>query len=168
MKRFIIAAAVLATFSATAFAAGYKNEPDGFRGIKWGQRLSTRKDMRLLDHDKNGNRYYSRRGDKLRIGGATLQSIYYRSHRHQFEAVVISASGSGNQDALLAALKHQFGAGARANQFENKYIWDGPTTRIYVECDFMHDCSLLLQSRKIAQQETKEKAKAAARSGSDF
>lgn len=160
MKKFFVVWALSVALSATAVAAGYKNEPDGFRGVKWGTELSSRKDMQRLAQDKNGNVYYKRHNDKMQIGDAPLNMVWYREHHHQFESVYMEASGADNQSSLLAALNHRFGPGARASLSAEKYLWDGPTTRIFVSCDASHTCTVVLMSKKLLLEENQQQANA--------
>lgn len=156
MKTIVGIAVLLAALCSTALAAGYKNEPNGFRGIEWGKALASRNDMQRLARDKNGNVYYKRRGDKLQIGAATLDMIWYREHRHQLESVYVESKGASNQSALLAALEHRFGAGAKLAESEEKYLWDGPKTRVFLKCNAVHTCELIFLSKQMMEEENKE------------
>jgi len=160
MKKLVVVLALLVALPATALAGGYKNEPDGFRGVKWGTELSSRKDMQRLAQDKNGNVYYKRRNDKMHFADASLKMVWYREHHHQFESVYIESRGTDNQSSLLAALNRQFGPGARASRSAEKYLWDGPTTRIFVSCDASHTCTVVLMSKKLLLEENQQQGKA--------
>jgi len=155
-KKFIAVAALLGALSATALAAGYKNEPNGFRGIKWGTELSSRKDMQRLAQDKKGNVYYKRRGEKMKIRGVPLNMVWYREHGHRFESVYMESSGAANQNSLLAALERQFGPGSKIAESEEKYLWDGPKTRIFMKCNAAHTCELVLLSKMMMLDENRE------------
>ena len=52
--------------------AAFQNEPDNFRGVKWGDDIS-----RLADFKKVGDETYQRDSDKLKVGDATLSKISY-------------------------------------------------------------------------------------------
>jgi len=60
--------------SLPAFA--FQNEPDGFRGIKWGTNISELPDMSLSE-DYGNSKFYLRKGEKLKIGDADIDRIGY-------------------------------------------------------------------------------------------
>src|SRR5665647_3361267 len=63
------------------------SEPDGFRGIKWGQDISTLKDMIFIKDTyqiDDSMKEYKRNGDLLRIGTAQIDNMEYHFWNGKF------------------------------------------------------------------------------------
>ena len=76
MKRIAVvalAALIILALSASSFA--FQNEPDGFRGLKWGD--SPTEDMIFKFKDSQLSRAYTRPTDKLSKGDAKFTYIDY-------------------------------------------------------------------------------------------
>ncbi len=87
-------------------------DPDGFRDIKWGTEISTLKDMEKVEQDKSSNKdsvWYTRKGDLLAFGKASLENIFYSFWMGDFESVWISFSGDENFETLKKELFQKFG-----------------------------------------------------------
>ena len=89
--------------------------------------------MTLLGREKNVETYV-RPSDKLNFGDAQLASIHYSFYKGQFEDVLIK-SKSGAMPAMVNTFQAQFGGGAQANQYIPNYLWGGPNTGIYLDCN---------------------------------
>ncbi len=114
----IIFAAV--TFSNNSFA--FQNEPDGFRGIKWGTKIETLKDM--TKKLQQGDRIlYTRNNDKLQIGNAELDDVVYVFWKDKFISVMITTKGFSNWIALKDEAFKQFGKGSQDNKHIETYTW---------------------------------------------
>ena len=59
----------------TGIGFAFQNEPDGFRGLKWGD--APTEDMKFLGQIIYEGNLYHREGDKLNIGSAKLDNISY-------------------------------------------------------------------------------------------
>ena len=66
----------------------FKNEPNGFRGIKWGESLKYKSGFYQINTN-----CYKRYGEKLMIGECPIESILYFSHSNQFYYVEITVKG---------------------------------------------------------------------------
>ena len=82
----------------------FRNEPEGFRGIKWGTDISTLKDMRCTEE-----KYYVREGDKLQIGKVKLKKIEYSFQEGRFWKVMIDIERREDYSILLKIFKKRFG-----------------------------------------------------------
>ena len=102
----------------------HRNEPDGFRGIRWGTDISTLEGMEYLSTDPSygGMNVYAREGDSLYIGGAKLQSINYDFWRGKFCSVVVHTKGYINFSALKDACFARFRKGFQPNRYIEKYV----------------------------------------------
>lgn len=162
-------AVILLTALLAQPAVAFQNEPDGFRGIKWGSDVAANAKELTSVSDDGAEALYVRRGDKLQIGGAELRRIVYVYYKKQFSAIAIETKGSLNKDALLKAFTAQFGPGAKPNQFIETYLWDGAVTRIGLKCNSISDsCSVYMFSTEFANRRHQEQEKAAAGAGKDF
>jgi len=136
-----------------------KIEPDGFRGIKWG--TPPLRDMApyLLESPRfSGNiRLYIRKNDKLKIGGAILQSINYNFYKGKFYKIIISTQSSDNFEALKEVLFKKFGP-VEKNQEEGMWIWFGNITRAYLWYDESSETGhFVMSSIEISTQEEADK-----------
>lgn len=70
-----------------------------------------------------GQRYIQKKGDELKIGGATLESIEYGFWQGKLSDVIIKFKGYANFSALKDATFEKFGSGYKPNQFMESYWW---------------------------------------------
>lgn len=96
--------------SVTGITQAFQNEPEGFRGIKWGD-PPPEEDMEDWTRI-GGNDFsrYERKNDKLQMGGAKLQSIEYQFYKGQFMEAWIQTEAS-NYKPLEDVVKLNFGTG---------------------------------------------------------
>lgn len=92
----------------------FKNEPDGFRGLKWGD--APTEDMvfsyRVVsEYNIYKGNYYYRKSDKLNIGSAELDSIKYifNLYSNQFYKMQSIFTGETNYNILKIILEGRFG-----------------------------------------------------------
>ena len=116
--------------SLPAFA--FQNEPDGFRGIKWGTNISELPDMSLFEVYGN-SKFYLRKGDKLKIGDAHIDRIGYGFYEGRFNKLFIIYKGSLNFKKLKDTFFDQYGQGGKPNRFMEQYYWVGQTVSISFE-----------------------------------
>jgi len=140
------------------------SEPDGFRGIKWGQDISTVPGLKYLETDKasGGVQRYARERDELRVGGAELETINYDFWRGKFSGVWIDTKGSANSYGLEDAVFEKFGKGYQSNEYIEKYSWFGETTRMMLEYNEISENGRLYMWAKVIndQREAYDKQKA--------
>jgi len=88
---------------------GFKNEPDGFRELKWGD--APTEDMTFVSQSTYSGDTYYRKSDKLNIGTAELDEIYYNFNLYssQFYEVSVSFFGKNNYDNLEIIFEERFG-----------------------------------------------------------
>lgn len=70
-------------------AFAFHNEPEGFRGLKWGDPPG--QDMVYYGKSKDNENvlWYKRKNDKLQIGRARIKCIHYLFYKEQFMEVLI-------------------------------------------------------------------------------
>ena len=113
-------------------AFAFQNEPDGFRGIKWGTNISELPDMSLSE-DYGNLKFYLRKGDKLKIGDADIDRINYGFYKGRFNKLFIIYKGSLNFKKLKDTFFDQYGQGSKPNRFMEQYYWVGQTVSISFE-----------------------------------
>ena len=147
----------------------FQNEPDGFRGIKWGSDFSAHeKEMSLAEKGKSEN-YYLRKNDKMAIGGAELKYLVYGYWKGKFTSVFMLTTGASNKSALIRAFQTQFGSGVKPNQFLDEYVWRGAATSISLKCDAIGEkCQVFLFSTELLAKQNEENKKAAEKASGDF
>jgi len=113
----------LALVGSSAYAQTLKlgSEPDGFRGIKWGQDVST-VDGLIYQFSNGDNDFYFRSNDELKMGAAELEMIVYVFWQDRFSGVMLFTDGSSNWENLKAVVFEKFGEGQQENE---QYIWRG-------------------------------------------
>jgi hypothetical protein len=140
--------------------------PDGFRGIKWGTDIKLLNEMQYVRVDPKypGNDVfiYHRKGDRLRINGATLSSIEYRFWRGLFFNVEIHTKGLSNFMCLLKDTLDTFGQEHNTQQHVDKYYWYGNKASIVLEYISKSqngliwiqggDCSLINEQLKLSDK----------------
>lgn len=110
----------------------FQNEPDGFRGIKWGTNISELREMSLSE-DRGDSKFYLRKVDKLKIGDADIDRISYGFYKGRFNNLFIIYKGSLNFTKLKDILFAQYGKGSKPNRFMEQYYWVGETVSIAFE-----------------------------------
>lgn len=142
-------------------------EPDGFRGLKWGQPV-IEAEFSKIDTQKKMS-IYSRRDDRLRIGDADLLNLTYGFYDGQFHSVLIKTDGSQNGRALLAALKSQFGDAYQQNRYIEKYSWFGQQAYIVIDCrSSFVSCQAIIASKAVQDAKEADDKRAAANAKGDF
>jgi hypothetical protein len=104
---------VTACFAIPAFA--FQNEPDGFRGVKWGTNINELHDMVLYQEDGD-TKAYQRNNDKIKIGDAEISLVVYGFYKGRFYAVHIGFNGDSNFKKLKNTFFDQFGQGYQSNR----------------------------------------------------
>src|SRR5690242_6807679 len=108
--------------------AAFRNEPETFRGIKWGQNIAELKNMQLVSRDNKGLAIYSRSDDQLSLGNAKLRRVRYVFWQKKFLEARMSAAPDQLQ-ALKKILYEQYGEGHTPYGSTDKvhdYSWVGP------------------------------------------
>ena len=106
----------------------FQNEPDGFRGIKWGTNLSDLPDMQYLS-SKRSAALYTIKGDKMKIGDADLDAVYYGFSKGRFFSVIIQFNSLPNYHIMKQTLFRKYGKGESLSPAEG-YKWPGPSVNI--------------------------------------
>jgi len=120
MKKIITIVLLMFIFSsANCFA--YKNEPNEFRGVSWGTDISNNKEFYLSDTDELGHRIeysgnspkskvYKRNNEKLFIGKAKIDDIFYYAYKNHLYYIRINYTGPKNYELLRDTLNDIHGS----------------------------------------------------------
>lgn len=171
MKKVILFSVInlLFMFALVSITQAFQNEPEGFRGLKWGdppgedmeywEKPPADTATRFLEPDlfplgSDDVLWYKRKNDKLQIGVVELEYIYYLFYKNKFMEVRIRPN-SIQIDSLKDVLKLKFGSG----EYEGKgtmlsvITWSGDITTIIVKSNLYERYDLLkIRSTKIYNQ----------------
>lgn len=174
----LIVSCILIIFTSILFAEEIKytfqNEPDGFRGLKWGD--APTEDMKfVLKNVYSGNCYY-RKDDKLNIGTAKLNYIFYHFtlYSNQFSDVVADFYSKTDYDILKIIFKEKFGKPILISEEKGKdrhfLIWKGEKAKICLTFDSKKwEGFFSIESMKIRPEKPEDnKQKEAEKAKEDF
>jgi hypothetical protein len=113
----------------------FQNEPDSFRGIKWGTDAKDLPNFKKINEEPSGMSLYQRKNEKLKIGEADIESIIYGFYKGKFLTVFIHYSGYSNFVILESTLYQLYGDGKKDNQSLEHYRWPGNTVSIDLDYD---------------------------------
>jgi hypothetical protein len=119
----ISALAVVILIISSYCCCAFQNEPDNFRGIKWGSHISDLTDMNLIKTDGD-NTFYKRTHDDLKIGDANLSSITYSFYEGRFYCVYCDFKDKSNVSQLKAEFENLYGDSIKSHKYADKYWWN--------------------------------------------
>jgi len=128
----IVTAVVAVMLSICALA--YENEPSDFRGVKWGTHIEKLSDM-VLALDGGDFKAYTRKGDKMVIGDATLNSLHYIFYKDEFYCVRIEFAGFSSFSKIRDEVFRMHGEPAAERYFDRHFYWGGSNTSIKLDYD---------------------------------
>jgi len=123
----------------------YPNEPNGFRGIKWGTDISSLEGMKhLYDVQKAYGvkiSEYEREGDELYVEGVDVIHIHYGFWKGKLSCVYIGILGESNYKDFESICSSRFGEG----KIDEKGIWWGDEA----SHKWIGDKTVIILSRKL-------------------
>lgn len=144
----ILLLAGILIFLITGIGFAFQNEPDGFRGLKWGD--APTEDMTFLGETREyvienypkttiintkSNSYY-KRNEKKNIGSAEIYEIFYRFnlYSNQFYKVMCVFYNEDNYNILGIIFREEFGEPKYTDKGKNKYFlkWVGDKTEVHL------------------------------------
>jgi len=154
----------MAALAGAAFA--FPNEPDGFRGLTWGQDVAAIPDLAYTCwqspsdesiktfHETLDYKVYERRDDELRIGSVLLSAIRYLAWQGKLTGVIV-AFPPGEKDNFLKLLTARYGK-ARLERREGRttHTWSGGKTTMELIEEFKM-AEFRLHSTQLAHEERK-------------
>lgn len=132
----LIVLLILAIFTPILFAeeikSTFQNEPDGFRGLKWGD--APTEDMVCFGKSLIFQSTYERKGDKLGIGSAILDEIWYKFNYYncQFYEAGSHFFSTDNYNILKVIFEGRFGKPTKSYEEYGSHVlqWTGEKTEI--------------------------------------
>lgn len=119
----------------TGFA--FQNEPEGFRGLKWGNQPIQK--MIPYSHDIYGMTTYTLPDEKLRLGDARLSTVIYAFYGTpgQFMGVNLVFDGEENYYILETICREKFGEETEKESTEKFYqvTWTSPSSMVILRYD---------------------------------
>lgn len=135
MKK-LICELILITFFWSNQATAFQNEPDGFRGIKWGEDYQKHnKDLELINKEHNIT-FYKKINDKLTISNTELSNIKYVFFNNNFAYIEAYTLDGDLYDQLSKVLKVNFGKSEYS--YDYKYYKKGNQTTIKYSCGWRY------------------------------
>ncbi len=140
MKKVTVVLLIIVLFF--AFSEGvfaFQNEPEGFRGLKWGDPVT--EIMEYIGPIREG-RGYTLPNDKMSIGNAKFYMIMYFFYEGRFQGVVLNFRGEDNYDLLEMICKERHGEAELEGFY--KFVWLGQKSAITLSCDLIEEDGYLL------------------------
>lgn len=137
---------------------GFPNEPDSFRGIRWGTNFNMLSDTEVIDREDEPLTIYKNKNDKMKIRDAEIEEITYHFYKGRFFGVGISFIGFNNFDQLKSTFFHLYGKARRINQFTEEYYWFGTkVTIMFKYSDTIKKGEILYSYKPIREELIKDK-----------
>ncbi len=142
MKRIIVVGIIVWLALALSLGAfAFQNEPDGFRGLKWGDPPS--EDMEFFA-GIDGSKSYTLPNDKMSIGNAEFYLIFYDFDEGQFMRVALWFKGEKNYDKVETICRQRFGEEVEEGFYE--LTWKARETGVLLQYDHVEEDGFLLIS----------------------
>ena len=129
---------IVLVFLITGIGFAFPNEPEGFRGLKWGDPPT--EDMVYLGDISYAQKIYHRKGDKLCIGSATLNEIRYKFnfYSNQFHEVFANFTSEIDYKILKIIFEGRYGKPTHIREEKDSYFqqWVGDKAEIRLYYDF--------------------------------
>jgi len=134
MKRLFSILVIVSIMMMPLLSFAFQNEPDGFRGIKWGTNIDKLSRIELINIGDygDGRKVYKRRNDKMAIGEVKLNGIFYCFWKNQFSSVGILCVPEDSVK-LLKNLEHTYGEGDTHFYDDSNWVkkWSGKDLEIF-------------------------------------
>lgn len=148
----LLSAVLLVILLPTTLLA-FQNEPDGFRGIKWGANVSNLRMMQFardVTADFGGISIYKNVDDEMKIGEATVQEIKYYFWQNKFFKITTSADDQISALNLYRACMDNFGT--RVDISHGTYTWTGKTTIVQLSGAFDAYSQIVIKSTDLSRK----------------
>lgn len=136
MKKAILLIIIL-LFLITGMGFAFQNEPDGFRGLKWGDApIKGMHSTVVIIHRYSGKgNLYRRLKKELNIGSVELYAMKYlfNLRSNQFYEWEGSFSDEDDFDVLMIILEDKYGKPTYTSEYGRLSSWEGDKTYIEIE-----------------------------------
>lgn len=122
-----------------------------------------------LVEDGGNSKFYKKKGDKMKIGNADLDTLAYGFYKGRFYYVIIRFNEIINASAIKETLFQQYGEGYRGNKFVENYLWTGTDVNIMFDYNEISKKGKVFYFYKpIQQQENSDNANDSKKGASDL
>ncbi|MBN2642811.1 MAG: hypothetical protein JXR78_14250 [Victivallales bacterium] len=133
------------------------SEPDGFRGIVWGEQIENLEDLDLVTTTEYGVSFYTRKNDNKRFEKVPVNAVYYGFYKGRFQSALLRDDikrGTEPQkafDDLKQAVFSRYGEGRPRNTYAwgEEYLWQGEKTEVYLGRDSNYGKVWLLINKRV-------------------
>jgi len=161
-KKVLLLTLIISIFLVVGAGFAFQNEPDGLRGLKWGDPPTENMIPLIAKDPSEKTREYELPNEKLNIGNAQVSKILYLFWKidstEKLMWVTLQFEGEYNYDLLKTICEGKFGPPSYEDL--SALWWDGPITAIA-----LGHKSLILMSyqltREFAETGKKEEAEKA-------
>ena len=162
MKKGFSLTLIFLVFLLPTSTLAFQNEPDGFRGIKWGTDISKRSDMSRVEENM-----YKRKNDKLTIRDANVKFIAYMGYKGKLMAVVVTYEGFANNKKIQQTFFQLYGKGYKSNRLMERYYWFGNDVQISLTYSEITETGYIGYFYRLLLDEAEKEMKEAAKKGAD-
>jgi len=162
VKKIAVVAVLVMALAWCGMAFAFQNEPEGFRGLKWGDPPT--EDMEFLREEDQWINSYRDPGDKLELGDARFYMIEYEFYTpsnttvRRLMGVGLFFKDKENFEILKTICTVEFGE--PTNKGFDELDWFSLDTAVLLTYESIDEDGLLvLMSRPIFEQYTREKEK---------
>ena len=104
------------------------SEPDGFRGIKWGNNIDSLSGFNQIA--KEGNlTFFEKTDDQLQIDDVKLDQVIYGFHKGRFYTAMIYFPAAGF-NRVQEIMSRQLGKPSQPDNTPSRAMWDGPNVSV--------------------------------------
>jgi len=167
MRSYLAAVLLLASVTASAGDLKDLDAKNGFRGLVFGQKLTSKDGFKMVVHDGDA-REYTKPGDKLAVGRARLTFIRYTTWKTKFYGVALGFVGKKNCDELLTVFAVAYGHPSKPNKFIDTWYWMGDKVGVSLICSAFKPGNVLIMNRGLVADVTHEKQEQAKAGISDL
>ena len=162
MKKIAVVAVLVMALAWCGMAFAFENEPEGFRGLKWGDAPTSK--MKLFREADKWTAIYRLPGEKLELGEAKLLDICYgfyvppNNSSKRLMSVSLYFGEKSNYGKLETVCRGKFGEPTKEGFYE--LVWVSPVSSVllaYMPVDKMG--YLALNDQEIWQEYLDEKEK---------
>jgi hypothetical protein len=144
------------------------NEPDNFRGIKWGADIRDLPEMKLIEDDGN-SKFYHRKNDKMKIGEADINEITYGFYKKRLYAITVRFYDIISFGRLKKTLVQQYRLYYQSNPYIERYTWYGHNITVVLEySNITKKGSLFYWYKPIADEKERDEKEAAKKGAKDL
>lgn len=159
---------IVLVFLITGIGFAFPNEPEGFRGLKWGDAPTEDMEffLQMVSENTDRGNIYHKRDEKKFIGSVKFYDIEYTFNLRSNQLYKVEATCSElndvklNRDFNILKMIFEERYGEPTRKLEHWLCWEGDKTNIYIyynsEKGYWLSCRLIFEGVKICQEDLPE------------